>query len=122
MDVLATLPGTAMTPGQHLATTAATQHDGDQRKIEQIARGFESMFFSMLCKQMRDTLEPNTMFGDDQGDVLGGLFDQFMGEHMAQGGALGIAAMVRKQLTAQAPHEQHPGKPATGRAISKPLS
>ena len=27
---------------------------------------------------------------------------------MAQGGSLGIAAMVRKQLTAQANHEQHP--------------
>ncbi len=122
MDVLATLPGTAMTPGQNLAMKAAPTKAGDQRKIEQIAKGFESMFFSMLCKEMRGTLEPGTLFGGDQGDVLGGLFDQFMGEHMAQGGGLGIAAMIRKQLNAQAPHEQHPAKPAPARAISKPLS
>ncbi len=111
MDVLATLPGTAMTPSQHLAMKANAKSDGDRRKIEQVATGLESMFFSMLCKQMRETLEPGILFGGDQGDVFGGLFDQFMGEHMAQGGSLGIAAMVRKQLTAQATHEQHPARP-----------
>jgi Rod binding domain-containing protein len=61
---------------------------------------------------MRETLEPNTLFGNDQGDVWGGLFDQFLGDHMAQSGALGIAALVRKQLNAQNTHEQHPQQPA----------
>jgi Rod binding domain-containing protein len=122
MDVLATLPGSALTPGGHLAMKATATQDGDLRKIEQVAKGFESLFLSMLCKEMRETLEPGTLFGGDQGDVFGGLFDQFLGEHLSQGGSLGIAAMVRKQLTAQAPHEQHPAKPAAGRPAGPPLS
>src|SRR4051812_5028117 len=107
MDVLASLQGEAMTAGQDFVMTAASNRHGDPRNVEVVAKGFESMFFSQLCKQMRETLEPNTLFGSDQGDVLGGLFDQFLGEHMAQGGSLGIAAMVRKQLTAKYTHEQH---------------
>jgi Rod binding domain-containing protein len=112
MDVFAPLSGLAMTPGQQFARSAAPKSNRDSRQVEQVAQGLESTFFAMLCKEMRDTLEPGTLFGEDQGDVFGGLFDQFMGEHLAQGGPLGIAAMVRKQLTAQSPHEQHPGKPA----------
>jgi Rod binding domain-containing protein len=124
MDVLATLPGMALTPAQQTAMKAPATRDGDQRQIEKVAKGLESMFFSILCKEMRETLEPGTLFGGDQGDVFGGMFDQFMGEHLAQGGSLGIAAMVRKQLTAQAHNEKHPGKPAApaGRIAVPPLS
>ena len=112
MDVLAPAHGQAMTPRQHLAMTAAKPRDGDPRQVEAVARGFESTFFAMLCKEMRETLEPGTLFGDDPGDVFGGLFDQFLGEHLAQAGSLGIAALVRKQLAAMNPHEQHPHAPA----------
>jgi Rod binding domain-containing protein len=101
MDVTAPLFGMALRPGKT-----------DPRQVEQVANGLESVFFAMLCKEMRETLEPGTLFGQDEGDVLGGMFDQFMGEHMARGGPLGIAAMVRKQLTAQNTHEQHPQQPA----------
>src|SRR5438874_10208287 len=66
--------------------------------IDEVAQGFESMFASLLIKQMRQTLEPDTMFGQDQGDVLGGMFDFFLGQHLAQTGALGIGAMVRRQM------------------------
>jgi len=122
MDVLARIHGPAMTPGQDFAMTAAAHRPGDSRDIEKVARGFETMFFALLCKQMRETLEPNTLFGKDAGDVWGGLFDQFMGDHMAQSGALGIAAMIRKQLNAQHNHEQHPAHPAAGRPAHPALS
>ncbi len=111
MDVLAPLQGQALTPGLDLAMTAAPTHKGDPKSAEAVARGFESMFFSLISKGMRDTLEPETLFGGDQGDVFGGMFDQFLGEHLAQGGSLGIAAMVRKQLSAKYTHEQHPPQP-----------
>jgi len=32
---------------------------------------------------MRQTLEPDTMFPGDHGDILGGLFDLFLGQHLA---------------------------------------
>lgn len=85
--------GLAGTAGASAAAPA------NRAQVEQAANGFESMFASMLIKQMRQTLEPDTLFGKDSGDVLGGLFDSFMGQHLAQAGGLGIAALVRQQLS-----------------------
>src|SRR5205809_4975216 len=76
---------------------------------DEVAEGFESMFASLLLKQMRQTLEPDTMFGQDNGDVLGGIFDLYLGQHLAQSGALGTGAMVRRQLPSpRTGHEQRP--------------
>lgn len=89
--------------------------------IEAAAKGFEGIFASLVVKQLRETLQPDSLFGSDRGDVLGGLFDQFMGQHLAQTGCLGIGEMVRKQLTrGRANHErtngstQHPGAALPG--------
>jgi Rod binding domain-containing protein len=113
MDVLATLPTPDLTAGANLARTASTKAN-DPRSPEAIAKGFESMFLSLLMKEMRGTLEPGAMFGGDSGDVYGGLFDQMMGDHLAQAGSLGIATMVRKHLASHAtPHEPHPDVPET---------
>jgi Rod binding domain-containing protein len=78
----------------------------DPRALDTVANGFESMFLSLLLKEMRQTLEPDTMFPQDSGDVLGGLFDLFLGQHLAQAGALGIGAMVKKQLAAKYNHDR----------------
>ena len=59
---------------------------------------FESLFVSLLLKEMRQSLETGSLFGEDTGDVLGGLFDTYLGEHLAQRGGLGIADMVNRQL------------------------
>jgi Rod binding domain-containing protein len=59
------------------------------------------MFASLLIKQMRQTLDQEGeggMFGKDSGDVLGGMFDTFMGDHLAKAGGLGIGKMVKHQL------------------------
>lgn len=82
-----------------LADAAGVSAPANRAQVEQAAHGFESMFASMLIKQMRQTLEPDTLFGKDSGDVLGGLFDSYLGQHLAQAGGLGIAALVRQQLT-----------------------
>jgi Rod binding domain-containing protein len=72
-----------------------------QRDIDHVAEGFDAMFASLLIKQMRQTLDQEGdggMFGKDSGDVLGGLFDTFMGDHLAKAGGLGIGKMVKHQL------------------------
>ena len=72
-----------------------------ERDINHVAEGFDSMFASLLIKQMRQTLDQEGdggMFGKDSGDVLGGLFDTFMGDHLAKAGGLGIGKMVKHQL------------------------
>jgi len=81
----------------------ASQAQGAKSKdIDAVASGFESMFTSMLVKQLRQSLGEETMFGKDPGDILGGLFDLYLGQHLARGGMLGIGAMVKKQLQARA--------------------
>lgn len=92
---------TAATPplGLDITALAGQAKSGDRRAIDAVAGGFESMFVSLVLKQMRQTLEPDTMFGQDQSDVLGGLFDFTMGQHLGKSGSLGIAAMVKKYLS-----------------------
>ncbi len=71
---------------------------GGKNSTDAVANGFESMFASLVLKEMRQTLDSGTMFAGDTGDVYGGLFDMYMGQHIAATGGLGIAAAVRRQL------------------------
>jgi Rod binding domain-containing protein len=76
---------------------------GDTRAIEAAATGFESTFMSLLLKEMRQTLDHGTFFGQDNSDVYGGIFDFYMSQHLAKAGGIGIANMLRRQLST------HPG-------------
>jgi hypothetical protein len=81
------------------AAPRGTQRTNGQRTTPHAAgQAFEGMFASMLVKQMRQGLDGKTMFGNDKSDALGGLFDHFIGQHMASNGGLGIGAMIRRQL------------------------
>ncbi len=64
----------------------------------QLAVEFESVFVSLLLKEMRQTLNEDSFFAGDQSDTYGGLFDLFMGQHLAQSGALGISQMIDAYL------------------------
>jgi flagellar protein FlgJ len=68
------------------------------KMVDKAAAGFEEVFWSLVLKEMRQTLGPEGFFGSDTGDVLGGMFDQFMSQHLSQAQVLGIAALVRQQL------------------------
>ncbi len=63
-----------------------------------VAKDFEGVFASMMLKEMRKTLEPNSLFGEDSSDVYGGMFDQYLGQHLSESGGLGLAKMVREAL------------------------
>ena len=56
------------------------------------------MMMSMLLKEMRQTLEPGALFGGDSSDSFGGIFDLYLGKHVAEAGGLGIAGMVKHYL------------------------
>jgi flagellar protein FlgJ len=83
--------------------------------LKSAVQGFESVFLSMLLKEMRQTLEPGGLFGKDGGDIYGSLFDQFMGQHLAQGKGMGLAQALMRQLeptTKHAPsHSTQPARP-----------
>lgn len=80
------------------AMLAGQARNRNPQALDSVAAGFESLFVSMLVKQMRQSLEPGTMFAQDNSDILGGLFDMTMGQHLAQAGGLGIGTMLKQQL------------------------
>jgi flagellar protein FlgJ len=63
-----------------------------------VGKQFEGIFASMLIKQMRETGDGESLFGKDPGDIVGGMFDHFLGEQLGRTGSLGIANMIRSQL------------------------
>ncbi len=80
------------------ANTSRGSLSPGKAKNVNVATDFESLFTSQMLKEMRKSLDPETMFGSDPGDVYGGMFDQFVGQQIAQSGGIGIAKMVRETL------------------------
>lgn len=65
--------------------------------IESAGTEFESVFLSMMLKEMRNSLEGGGFFGEESSDTYGGMFDMFIGKHLAQSRPLGIADMLLEQ-------------------------
>jgi peptidoglycan hydrolase FlgJ len=57
------------------------------------AREFESVFVSMMLKTMRQSMSKDMFAGDDS-DTFGGMFDSFMGQHIADNGGIGLAQFI----------------------------
>lgn len=85
----------------------------DARRVAQTARELEATFLTMLLKEMRQTFEPDGgLFPGDTGDVQGGLFDLYLGKHLADSGGFGLAAALDRQL--RTPHAADRPPPAGG--------
>lgn len=101
-------------PGGLLEDPQALAAQTSAGRAQAVAQGFESMFASLMLKQMRQSLDSDTMFGKDTGDVIGGLFDHFLGQHLARSGAFGIGAMVNRYLSqSRGNHERAPRNPTS---------
>ena len=51
--------------GPEAETVAAQLRSGGKQSVDAVATGFESMFMSLILKEMRQTLEPGMLFGQD---------------------------------------------------------
>ncbi len=74
--------------------------------LDQIGVDFEGLFYSLLLKEMRNSVgtEDGTgLFSGDNTDSLGGMFDMFLGQHLASSGQLGIARMLAAYLSNRPP-------------------
>lgn len=90
--LMSSMNGNVMSKGSGSTTTASADQNA------RVAEDFEGVFASLLLKEMRKTLEPGTLFGEDSGDVYGGLFDMYLGQQMTQSGGFGLAKMVRESM------------------------
>ena len=68
------------------------------QNADKVAKDFESVFTSMMMKEMRKSIESGSFFDNDKSDVYGGMFDQFLGQHMSDNGGIGMAKMIREAL------------------------
>ena len=93
------IPGAA----DSLQSLTAQAQSRDPGSVERVAADFESLFVSMILKEMRQTLQPDTLFGSDTSDAYGGLFDHYLSQHIVEAGGFGIANMVRQHLGKQEP-------------------
>lgn len=113
--------GIAHPPATPVAASLTPNASGTPQSI---GTAFEGLFSSMLTKQMRQSLGGKTLFGADKSDALGGLFDHFMGQHLASHGGIGVGNMVRNQLesrsTTNVP-QQSPRVPAAYTGAALPL-
>ncbi|MCS7467163.1 rod-binding protein [Stieleria sp. ICT_E10.1] len=81
-------------PGQIAA--AAKGGDPSLEQMKELGTEFESVFLSMLMKEMRNSLEDG-LFGGDGSDSFGGMFDLFIGQHLAQSNAIGVSDLLVEQ-------------------------
>jgi Rod binding domain-containing protein len=98
------LTGTGSAAEPDLQNLAARWKKGDKQVLPALARQFESLFTTQILKEMRQTLEPGGLFSGDNSDIYGGLFDQYLGKHLAQAGGLGLATMIQRQLDPSSHH------------------
>jgi flagellar protein FlgJ len=64
--------------------------------VADVAKKFEGVFMSMLLKTMRESMTDGEMFGGDEADIRGGIFDQYMGDAMSQSGGLGVVSQLTR--------------------------
>jgi hypothetical protein len=91
LEGTAGVPTTSL-PGVH---DSLPRPDGAQEQ-------FESIFYSILVKQLRSSLSENGLFPGEGTDSYGALFDQMMGQHLAQAQPLGIAKLLERYREAAA--------------------
>jgi len=63
-------------------------------EAQAVAEDFEAVFMSMLLKQMRSCMTEEGLFGAESSDTYGGIFDMYMGKHLAAGQPMGIGQIV----------------------------
>ena len=81
---------------EHLAAQDADQDAGAK---------LEALFATMLVKELRKALPNEGFFGDGKGaDVFNGWMDEFLGQQLADDGALDLAGRVKVALSGQ--HEE----------------
>ncbi len=91
---------TPLTLPSTLETNAAAT-DSAPAEFKKIGEDFESIFMSIMLKEMRNTIsneEGGGLFAGEGSDTFGGMFDTFLGQHLATSGQLGIGQAIEGYL------------------------
>ena len=91
---------TKVTEGHVVNEAAKNQQD---KELKEACKGFEAMFLNMMYKQMRATVPTDDLFGESNAKkVYQEMHDEKLMDSIAQGGGVGLADMLYKQLSKDA--------------------
>lgn len=89
------------------AALRARAADDDPDVLREVARQFESLFTSMMLKNMRAASLGDPLMGSSEQEGYRDMFDQQMAVEMSQGRGLGIADMLVRQLSGTVANAMH---------------
>jgi Rod binding domain-containing protein len=104
-----------------ISDNAATQthkpiDDRTRQRLQHVTKEFESLLVGYMLKSMRSSMNSKEMFGDSYGgDVLEGLFDSQMAQHVSRNSSLGLAEMLYRRMTGE---EMPTGKQPSARPVA----
>lgn len=83
---------------QGLASLKAGARSAPADNIGEVAKQFESIFFGMMLKSMRDATIESDLFSSNQMDTYQQMFDQQLSLDLSRSGGLGLAEILVEQL------------------------
>jgi peptidoglycan hydrolase FlgJ len=66
--------------------------------LNEVAKQFESVFVSMMMKEMRNTLPKDGMFSSNEMENYQEMFDQQLALDLSRNGGLGLADLISRQM------------------------
>ena len=100
-EVLRELQSKARVTEGHVVNEAATSKE--DQELKQACKGFEAMFLNMMYKQMRATVPTDSLFGESNAKkIYQEMHDEKLMDSIADGGGVGLADMIYKQLSRSA--------------------
>jgi len=94
-----------ITEGHVVNSASATKQE---QELKEACKGFEGMFLGIMYKQMRATVPKNELFGESNGQrIFQDMYDQKLMDNIADGGGIGLADMLYKQLSPQVKAQAH---------------
>lgn len=95
LNPAATVP-TALSIAETTVTqTAATEESSKSDRAQDTIEKFEGLFMSMMIKQLRESSSGEGLFPGDASDTYGGMFDMFLGDHLASAGSIGLGQLFK---------------------------
>jgi peptidoglycan hydrolase FlgJ len=77
-----------------------------ESKLKVACQQFESLFLSMMLKEMRETIPKSELFGAGQAEeIYTSLLDTQLSHELAQKGGIGLATIIEKYLSNQPDEE-----------------
>lgn len=82
--------GSVKTEKPGAITRSGVEDSAKSEKAQKSIEEFEGLFMSMMIKQLRETDSGEGFFPGDHSDTYGGMFDMFMGQHLAESSDTGL--------------------------------